>query len=283
LLARHLDNPLVAKAKNEQEAINILRKELHKDFVGELAALNVASVVASKHTLQHGDSRVILRDYPPGRFDVILADPPYGIGADAMIPQGGSDSGVKHEYQDDLEYAVDFFQQSIEEWYRVARSEAHLYMFCHIAYWAMWGDMASKVGWNVWPVPLIWDKMGAGNIIGNVDGPRRTYEAILYARKGPRGVQRVGADVLHHAPTRSKRHAAEKPVSLYIELLSFSCIPGQLVLDPCCGSGTIFPAANTIGLIAVGIEGVEDHCNTARLRMEETAGSEVAALDDIPF
>jgi DNA modification methylase len=133
-------------------------------------------------------------------------------------------------------------------------------------------------------VPLIWNKNGQGNIIGNVDGPRRTYEAILYARRGGRKVQRVGADVLTHSPVRLSRHAAEKPVSLYVELLSFSVLPGQEVLDPCCGTGPVFVAANTLGLIATGIERVEDHCNIARMRLNSTTeDAPIEPFDDVSF
>lgn len=283
ILARHLDNPLVAKAKDEKEAVNILRRELQKEFTNELAALNPADVVSSRHSLLFGDSRVILPNYNDNRFDVIITDPPYGIGAHKMEAQGGSDSGIKHEYEDSFEYAKEFIEQSIPLWTRVAKQQAHLYMFCHITFWGQWASMFEDYGWDVWPVPLIWDKQGTGNIIGNVDGPRRTYEAILYARKGGRPVQKVGADVLHHQPTRNKLHAAEKPVSLYIELLSFSCIPGQEVLDPCCGSGPIFPACNTLGLIATGIERVEHHCSTAKTRLNSTTELEADLFDDVPF
>jgi DNA modification methylase len=49
-------------------------------------------------------------------------------------------------------------------------------------------------------------------------------------------------------------HGAQKPVSLYSDLLKRSTRPGDRVLDPFCGTGTIFPAAHPLKVAATGIE-----------------------------
>jgi DNA modification methylase len=43
-------------------------------------------------------------------------------------------------------------------------------------------------------------------------------------------------------------------VSLYEDLLKRSARPGDSVLDPFAGSGTIFPAAHSLKIKATGIE-----------------------------
>jgi len=68
-------------------------------------------------------------------------------------------------------------------------------------------------------------------------------------------LRRPSVDVLErYKVTHDKRHAAEKPEDLYELLIDLTCPIGSKVLDPCCGSGTIFPAATQTKCIATGIE-----------------------------
>lgn len=72
--------------------------------------------------------------------------------------------------------------------------------------------------------------------------------------KGKRPVLKMGGDVLDFAPDANLGHAAQKPVDLYRELLSRTCLPGDSVFDPFAGSGPIFPAAHGLKVRATGIE-----------------------------
>lgn len=93
---------------------------------------------------------------------------------------------------------------------------------------------------------------------------------ILYAIKGDRRVILTGQhDVITEPSVGSERHAAEKPVPLYTNLLSRSVRPGEFVLDPFAGSGTIFPAANKLSLIATGFNLDQNDYALAQTRLEE--------------
>ncbi|WP_171015068.1 DNA-methyltransferase [Culicoidibacter larvae] len=48
-------------------------------------------------------------------------------------------------------------------------------------------------------------------------------------------------------PTRSKEHPTMKPIPLVKELIQYSSMPGDIVLDPCSGSGTTMLAAQEFG------------------------------------
>ena len=91
---------------------------------------------------------------------------------------------------------------------------------------------------------------------------------ILFASKGNRKVLKVGPDVVTCPMVSERDHGAQKPVPLYVELLSRSCYPGQTVLDMFSGSGTIFPAANKLKLIATGMEAVQEYFELGLSRME---------------
>ena len=85
-------------------------------------------------------------------------------------------------------------------------------------------------------------------------GPQRKYETILYAVKGKKTVLRMAPDVLDFRADSQLGHSAQKPVALYRELLGRSCVAGSAVLDVCCGTGPIFPAAHELKCRAVGLE-----------------------------
>jgi DNA modification methylase len=109
-------------------------------------------------------------------------------------------------------------------------------------------------GWMVFRTPLIWYKKAGMRAPWPEWGPQRKYETILYAVKGKRPVLKMLGDVLDYPPDANLGHAAQKPVALFSDLLSRTCLPGQSVLDPFAGSGPIFSAAHGLKVRATGIE-----------------------------
>lgn len=85
-------------------------------------------------------------------------------------------------------------------------------------------------------------------------GPRNTYEAILYCRRGGRKTCCIGPDVIAVPALARPVYGAQKPVALYEELLSRSVDPGNKVLDPSCGAGPVFRASKALSCTATGIE-----------------------------
>jgi DNA modification methylase len=66
---------------------------------------------------------------------------------------------------------------------------------------------------------------------------------------------------------RSKRHPTEKSLKLIEYLILVSSNPGDVVLDPCMGSGTTAEAAKKLGRDYVGFEIDAGFCNVARERV----------------
>jgi DNA modification methylase len=60
--------------------------------------------------------------------------------------------------------------------------------------------------------------------------------------------------VFVHPAVKDKLYAAQKPVELLKEIMALSFYPGECVLDPCCGSGSIYRAAAASKLKCTGIE-----------------------------
>lgn len=271
MLAKHLADPEVAKAKTEAEAVKVVRRKLEAERITALAQEHEQKHRSScPHTLLVGDMREQLATLPDASVDVLLTDPPYGIGADTF----GEQSGTGHNYQDDEQYFLDLINVLAEESFRIAKDQAHAYVFCDPRGYANLEAAFTLAGWSCWHVPLIWDK-GNGMLPRPEHGPRRTYEMIMYAIKGDKRVRTVKPDVLRYGQVKKLQHGAQKPVDLYVDLLSRSAVPGNTVFDPFAGSGTIFPAANQAHCIAIGVELDPHNANICRTRMmgeEETIG-----------
>jgi site-specific DNA-methyltransferase (adenine-specific) len=73
---------------------------------------------------------------------------------------------------------------------------------------------------------------------------------------------------------RAVGHTTPKPLALMRKLIEQFTDPGELILDPFCGSGTTLRAAKDCGRRAIGIELEEKWCETSARRMQQ----EVLAL-----
>lgn len=263
VVAKHLADPDVAKAKSSKEAMKIIRKKAEAEHRERLA--ESFNPVSTPHKALLGSCFDHAASLPANSFDCILTDPPYGIGADNF----GDMAGTKHEYADTEEYAASCYALVAKEGFRVAKDQAHLYCFLDPRLWDQVKLLFLLAGWDVWPTPLIWNKTN-GMLPKPEHGPRRTYEMILFASKGGKKVLKVGADVITCPLVTDRDHGAQKPVPLYTELLSRSVYPTQTVLDFFMGSGTIFPAANRQKLVATGIEVSKEYYNLAVSRIDST-------------
>ena len=253
ILARHLSRPEVAKAKTAKEALKVL-KNIERQERNEELALSIGKTISShSHKLLLEDSLVWLGKAEAAQFDIILTDPPYGMGADEFGDSGGAAAGA-HGYMDDAEYFRKIMGTFIPESFRVCKEQAHLYCFCDIDKFAWLREAFAYVGWKVFRTPLIWYKPNGQRAPWPDKGPQRKYETILFAVKGDKLVTKLMGDVLVHPTEENLGHAAQKPVALYRDLLARSAVPGSRVLDPFGGTGPLLPAAHDLKCYATVIE-----------------------------
>lgn len=257
IVAKHLDNPEVAKAKSVDEAYKLLVKHEERMKNIELAKVVGASFTADKHRLFNEKCTDWMKNAilnPSERFDVILTDPPYGIGADTFGDAGGKLSGIQHHYDDSPEAWRALMGPWSELSYALAKEQAHAYVFCDLDMFHELKGFMEKAGWYVFRTPIISHKINSGRVPLPDRGPRRCYEILLYAIKGDKPVTHIYPDVISTNADEQLGHGAQKPVALYQNLLQRSVRPGDRVLDTFAGTGTIFPAAHTLHCDATGIE-----------------------------
>ncbi len=201
-------------------------------------------------TLVWGDCRDILPMLEPGSVDLVLTDPPYGIGHSSNYGASWGGTTIAGDCDTELRGFVVGWAGSLPM--------------------ALFGT--PKV-----PPPLltrgtlIWDK-GPAFGMGDLSFPwKPSFEEIYILGDGWTGT-RDEAVLRGHLvvswESKGRRHPHEKPVSLLRYLANKH--RGQMILDPFAGSGSTLRAAKDLGRKAIGIEIEEKYVKICanRLRQE---------------
>jgi len=131
--------------------------------------------------------------------------------------------------------------------YRVMKKNSHLYFFCDHETMFLAKPIGEEVGFTFWN-PIVWDKVH----IGGGYHYRRQKEFILFFEKGKRKLADAGiGDVLRH-PRITDDYPTRKPQALVDTLVSQSSTPGETVIDPFFGSGTVAASALSQGRSFMG-------------------------------
>ncbi len=253
IVAKHLTDTEVAKAVSVKDALKILKKKEEQQKFVELGISVGSKVTADSHELIHGDCLSELANRH-SEFDVIVSDPPYGMGAESFGDGAGVLSSFSHSYEDSKDSWQALMERFIPLTYQITKTQAHMYLFCDIDNFHTLKALCQKAGWYVFRTPFILYKLGTGRIPLPDKGPRRQWEGILYAIKGEKTVRSIQSDVLPFAMDVSYPHGAVKPIGVYVDLLNRSCMPGDKVIDPFAGSGPLLNAAQQLKLNATLIE-----------------------------
>jgi 16S rRNA G966 N2-methylase RsmD len=212
-----------------------------------------------------GDSRVLLRDVETESVQLVIVDPPFGKEwssnrrAERFDVLHGDGADERDGVREILEHCV-----------RCLAQNRHLYVFGPDDVLA--GLKVSK------PAELIWDKvtngLGGTQAVWAPAHERINFAVGLHRHGGQVGKPTVparlrkGSVLRYQRPTgRKVRHPSEKPVPLLCELIESSSRQGDLVLDPCAGSGSLGVAAILRGRRALLFESHEPYADLAADRL----------------
>lgn len=220
----------------------------------------------SRYRLAHSDAVEWLRTLPEASVDLVITDPAY----ESMEKHRaiGTTTRLKRSKASSNQWFAVFpnarFPELFAELWRVLKRDTHLYLFCDAETMFVVKPLAEAAGFRFWK-PLVWDKQH----IGMGYHYRSRYELILFFEKGRRRLGDLGvADVLP-VPRVYRGYPAEKPVALSEVLIRQSSAPGDVVVDPFLGSGSVGVAAARLGRSFQGT----DICGEAL----EVAGSRLRA------
>jgi site-specific DNA-methyltransferase (adenine-specific) len=189
--------------------------------------------------LVQDDAREFLPTLPDGSVDLIVTDPPYHF-----------DRGGRYFREWFPCLGDEQWPQIFRALHRVLRQDAHAYVFCDRRTHPIFDAAAAAAGFTVHP-PLVWNKLS----IGLGGGPWRSqHELIAFYAKGSRqGNHRNRGDVLD-APRVVRGYPTEKPLAVIEALIDQASSPGEIVLDPFCGSGNVGKAARRLNRCALLID-----------------------------
>ena len=147
VVAKHMSNPAVAKASSLKEATKVIRRIEETARHEHLAAMVGGVSLSERYKIYNTEALVWMEKQPGGQFDVILTDPPYGMNADSFGDAAWRMAGIGHDYSDGAEPTRDLLSKCIPEWYRLAKEQAHLYLWCDIDLFLELREMCRQAGW----------------------------------------------------------------------------------------------------------------------------------------
>ena len=230
--------------------------------------------------IYNGDCLEIMKSWPDASVDMIFTDPPYGNkNLDGDL--ASSRVGVKGGRQ---KAAVAIKNDSVEDTARVLRGlfiEAARILKPTGVICCMTGGGGPGISFAHFMIEMdahlsffqaiIWDKSARGNGMGW--RYRRNYEFVLVGFK--KGGKLAWADdsvavpnIVQTPPVANEDHPTQKPVDLMASFIRWHTQPGDIVVDPFCGSGSTLIAAERMGRKWIGVELDEAFYPVARERMD---------------
>jgi len=246
---------------------------------------------------------------PRESIDLIIADPPYGLGKDY-----GNDSD-KLDADEHLEWTEHWLEMSIP----LLKPNGSLYIFCSWQFAPeifsflkrrmtmineiVWDRRVPSMGGTTRRFSSVHDNIGlfvrSRHYYFDLDPVRIPYDAATKKARSrklfegskwlemgynPKDVWSVSR--LHRQHAERVEHPTQKPLEIIERMVLASCPPGGTVLDPFMGSGTTAVACARQGRHFLGYEINADYCEVARERLvalrEMTPGAPVPATTRSP-
>lgn len=209
--------------------------------------------------LYNGDSIEYMKGIEDGKVDILFSDPMYGIEADkTAIGIGGITGGVTSAgftLDDSADPALKFIAKLATESFRFTTAKAHGFVFVGPEHFYTIRKLFTDAGWFAYIKPMLWIKRETGQTNVPYAWPSSCYETLLYIRKQESRLVKEGMpDWIECAPVNPsvKTHPYEKPLGLLSNLLERVCFPGQILYDPCMGSGASIEAGLKQKLFCIG-------------------------------
>lgn len=209
----------------------------------------------------HCEARALFDALPDACVDLVLTDPPYGVGTQVSAWRSPKDRFPEIIGADEVNtnwlYAA----------YRTLKDGAALYVFAKWLNFSEWKLAVEDAGFSVKNC-IIWDKQqhGTGDLHGAY-APQ--YEMVLFATKGRHLLRCRRPDVIRHPKVQPTNliHPYEKPIGLLEKFILASSDKGALVVDCFAGSGSTGSAARNLNRRYLLCDIDLNHVRTARQRL----------------
>jgi len=207
--------------------------------------------------IYNADCREILPELEP--VDLVLCDPPYGIGADnaqnSAAEQRKKANGKSKAGRGYKDYGVTNWDSSRppNETFAIIRASSDHQIIWGGNYFA--DILPATMGW------LVWDKGQRGFSLADGELAWTSFQNAMRIKTVARG----------RALQDGKQHPTQKSLDIMVWSIEYADRHGQAqtILDPFMGSGTTLVAAKQLGRKAIGIELEEKYCEIAVKRLQQ--------------
>jgi DNA modification methylase len=236
-----------------------------------------------RHSLHCGDSLApgaLATLLSGGKADLVLTDPPYGIGyRSTLAKKGRRKKEISNDGTDEFDV---FLLRALTAIKPVMKRGSVLYWFAGggggepVLAKALLTISEHFTLLNI----LVWDKVDPG--LGW--RWRRSWEAIIEASVGKPRIWHGGTEARNvlrfpRAIPQSDEHPTPKPVPLLEELIRAASPTRGLILDPFAGSGPTLIAAERTGRTCYAVELEPRYCDITVARWEALTGDTASRAD----
>ena len=211
--------------------------------------------------LIHGDCLNVLKNIPSDKVDLTLTDIPYG-------EVNRNDNGLRKLDKANADIETFNLQDFLKEVYRVTKGT--IIIFCGKEQLSeihkFFSDEQKKGKGTV--RQLIWEKTNPSPMNGQHIYLSGIENAVWFKKRGGTFNAHCKNTVFRYPCGRSKLHPTEKNHDLLKELILDNSNEGDLMLDPCMGSGSHLLVASNLSRNCIGIELSEEYFNIAKERIE---------------
>lgn len=214
------------------------------------------------------------KPYQIPKAQLIIADPPYNLGANAYASNpawyvGGDNANGESElagrefFDTDKDFRpaefMHFCSQMLIKEPKESGKAPCMILFCEFEQQFKYIELARRYGFNHY-INLVFRKNFSAQVlkanmrvVGNCE-----YGLILYRDKLPK-FNNEGRMIFNcmdwgRDNETPKIHPTQKPVGLLSRLIEIFTDPGDVIIDPCCGSGSTLRAAMMLNRRAYGFE-----------------------------
>lgn len=216
--------------------------------------------------LIHADCMDVLRNTPDLAYDIVIADPPYGINASKYMVKSATCKTDTNAIQKGFKPKQHFDKKDWDsqppdaEWFaEIKRVSKHQ---------IIWGanyfpqHLAASKGW------IYWRKNAMSKNPLFSDG-ELAYTSFTTNRLREFNYGWIGLGYLNNPQKEKKIHPTQKPVALYMWLYQEFCDYDWSILDTHLGSGSSAIAADMCGMRFTGIEKDADFYSAAKNRLKQ--------------
>ena len=197
-----------------------------------------------------GDCLEIMKGIPDKCVDLVLTDPPYGIGISNKV--GGNNLGRAKDYGEQRWDNEIPSKEAFSEIIRISKNQI------------IFGGNYFIENLTNSPCWIVWDKDNSGNFADCELAWTSFKTAIRKFRFRWNGM--LQEDMKNK---EIRLHPTQKPVELFKWILKNYSEEGQTILDPFLGSGTTVVVCKQLNRNFIGIEISEKYCEIARRRLRQ--------------